>query len=322
MASNRARARRLLIGAVLSIATLTAAQAETRQGYVNVLRAGPSAGVTFVAPDPLPPGVSARRAANITVTYVAPFPADAKTAFQRAVNILKPLLNSNVTITVRATYITLPSGVLGSAGPSFMHRNFTGAPRANTWYVDAIANKHRGIQLNTAPDINASFSSAFPNWHFEAGNAPAGKFDFTSVVLHELTHGIGFLGLGTVDAVTGKGRVKSGVPANPSIYDVFTESGAGTPLRNFPDNSVELGDALKSDNLFYDSTRVRNAFGNLRARIFAPPAFHPGSSYSHLNETSFPAGNANSLMTPFIGPGETIRKLGPVTRAILADEGW
>ena len=59
-----------------------------------------------------------------------------------------------------------------------------------------------------------------------------------------------------------------------------------------------------------------------RFKIFAPAVFQGGSSYSHLNEATFPAGNVNSLMTPAIGRGETILNPGPATLAIFKQMGW
>ncbi len=147
-----------------------------------------------LGPAPSVPKKSGKRAATFTVTYHGFTPA-ARTAFQSAVNVWKTRVTSTVPITVDATFQPLGTGVLGSAGPSFVRRNFAGAPLANTWYVDAIANKRHGSQLNPAPDIVANFNSNFPNWFFGTGGAtPAGKYDFKTVVLHELGHGLGFLG--------------------------------------------------------------------------------------------------------------------------------
>ncbi|MFO1155270.1 MAG: hypothetical protein U1E43_00140 [Rhodospirillales bacterium] len=115
-------------------------------------------------------------------------------------------------ITISARFQPLGANVLGQAGPNFFWHNFPGAPVAGAWYVDALANKHHRAQLDPSPDIVAQFNSSFPNWHFGSGPAPAGKYDFTSVVLHEIGHGLGFLGLGNVSA--GRGSVRAlGAPS-------------------------------------------------------------------------------------------------------------
>jgi hypothetical protein len=287
-----------------------------------VLRAGPQRGRTFVPPEPLP---GPRRAATFNVTYTG-FNKAQKAAFQRAVNIWARLLNSSVTITVRARYRDLGDpNILGSAGPSFFWHDTKDIPRARTYYVDAIANRHARRQLDPAPDINANFNSTFPNWHFGKGPAPAGDFDFTSVVLHELGHGLGLVGLGVVSGGAGIVQFVDGPGDNqpkPSIYSRFVETNKGKSILSFPNQSGQLANVLQSNKLFYDSSRVRNANNNKPAKIFAPTPFQPGSSYSHLDENAFPNGNRNSLMTPFLSPGETIRDPGPITKAIFKDSGW
>ena len=59
-----------------------------------------------------------------------------------------------------------------------------------------------------------------------------------------------------------------------------------------------------------------------RYRIFSPNPFQPGSSYSHLNEATYPAGNPNSLMTPVINRAETIRNPGGITLTMFKNMGW
>ena len=254
--------------------------------------------------------------ARFNVTYVNFSPA-AKAAFQRAVDMWSRSVASSVPITVRAEYEPLGSGVLGSAGPSQVYRDF-GRGRPGTWYVDALANKLAGRQLDASPDIRASFSSSFRNWHFGSGPAPRDTYDFTSVVAHEIGHGLGFLG-GT--ALSGRDDSLRLVD-RPAVYDRFAENGAGKALLSYADPSAALRTQLTSGNVFFDSPAVRNANGGRPAELFAPSRFQPGSSYSHLDEARFGAGSANALMTPRIGTGETVRTPGPVGNALLRSLGW
>ena len=59
-------------------------------------------------------------------------------AFQHAANIWGARLDSNVPIVIRAQFVALGPGVLGSAGTTFIFRNFPNAPLPNTWYHSAI----------------------------------------------------------------------------------------------------------------------------------------------------------------------------------------
>jgi hypothetical protein len=256
--------------------------------------------------------------ATFNVTYKG-FTRPARRAFQSAVNIWATRVTSSVPITVKARFTPLGSNVLGSAGSSFLWRDFRGAPRQGTFYVDAIANKRFGRQLDSSPDIVANFNSSFSDWYYgTSGGTPAGKYDFKSVVLHELGHGLGFQGAGRVDS--GRGSVRLG--GLPTSYDPFTENGAGRQLLTFPDNSTQLATQLESNSVYFDSTRVRDANAGEPARLYAPGAWQQGSSYSHLNEATYPKGNANSLMTPILNPAEAIHTPGPITQALFKTIGW
>lgn len=274
--------------------------------------AGPLGGVPSFVDDSA--GAKAAPTAKFVVTYTG-FSAEAKAAFQRAVNMWAGKLNSSVPITVKASWEPLGSGILGSAGPSYAW------DIGGVLYVDAVANKKSGKQLNAAPDVVARFSSNFSNWHFGTGPAPAGKYDFQSVVAHELGHGVGFLGAGRVSGSLGSVRISG---KNIS-YDRYTRLGstATSPLLwKMPDNSTQLGSALRSNNVYFDTPAVRSANGGKSAKLYAPSTWRQGSSYSHLDEATFPKGNPNSLMTYAIGGGETIRTPGNVGMAVLKAVGW
>ncbi len=263
------------------------------------------------------PAVGKVATATFSVTYHG-FSAPAQAAFQRAVNYWSKQLVSSVPITVDATYTALGPGILGSAGPGTLRRDFAGAPKAGTWYVESVANKKVGSQISATPDIVANFSSAFSNWSFATGQAPAGTYDFQSVVTHELGHGLGFLGAGRVSGSTGSVRL-SGFP---TAYDVFTEIGSGKKLLTYPDASTQLASVLQSNNVVLDTPAVRAANANKPAKLYAPSVWRQGSSYSHLDEATFRPGTADSLMTYALGSGETIRSAGPVTKAIFKAVGW
>jgi hypothetical protein len=296
--------------AVTNPSTAAANRMQAKPGTLVPLVLAPGGNVQTVAQDDSAAARprAAAAAARITVTYHGFTPA-AQASFQRAVNTWAANITSGVPITVDATFAALPTGVLGQAGPGNLLRNFPNAPRTNVWYAEWAANKFAGRQLvpGTA-DIIATFSSSRPDWNFATTAAPAGKIDFQSVVLHELGHGLGFLGAGRVTGTTGSVRLSG----SPTVYDRHTANAAGKTLLSFADNSAALKTALTSNAIFITLPGVAGKF-----KLYAPATFQPGSSYSHLDEASFPRGNANSLMTPAIASGETIRTLGRVAKGAV-----
>jgi hypothetical protein len=116
-----------------------------------------------------------------------------------------------------------------------------------------------------------------------------------------------------------------GYGGNPVIYDRFVESGAGQKLIDttiFGDPSTALGSQLQSNNIFFNGPSSRAANGGARVKLYAPATWVSGSSYSHLDESAFPRGSGNALMTYALNPGEAIHNPGPVAMGIFNDIGW
>ncbi len=265
---------------------------------------------------------NAHESATFEVTYNG-FPAEAEAAFQAAVDIWEQHITSPTPIRINANWTNLGSNILGSAGP-FLIRNFSGAPIPNTWYPAPLADALSGRDLDPArADIEATFNSAFPNWYFGTdGNPPPNEYDLTTIVLHEIGHGLGFIGSLRVDR--GLGTV--GVPSDPGIpfvYDRFAEDEVGRPLLDasaYPQNSTALAFALQTD--------VRIGGGAVQAtnegpaHLYSPPDWSDGTSFSHLDEMAFAEGDVDALMTPFLLRAEVIRSPGPLACALMLDMGW
>lgn len=272
---------------------------------------------TYVPPpaDFVPGG---ERSAIISVNYNG-FNTQAQDAFQFAVDIWASLINSSVPILINANYTNLGGGVLGSAGATDYYRNFSGAPLSNTFYPAALASSLNGSDLTVGfVDITCNFNNS-TNWYFGTdGNCPSGQFDFVTVVLHELCHGLGFIGSASVSGGTGF----IGFSGSPVIYDRFVENGGGAAITSFPNNSTALGGQLTGNNLFWGGTFGVDANLGSRPRLYAPSNWNGGSSYSHLNEGTFPTGQVNSLMTPFLSQAEVIHNPGPIVLGMFEDMGW
>lgn len=293
------------------------ALAEAKTVYVW---AAPPSPVAVRVAAPLRP--NAVKTAVINVNYTGSWTPQAQAAFEYAVSIWEGLVTSSVPIVVNAEFsASLPPGALGGAGPEDFFRDFTGAPVANTWYPIALANKLAGSDLNGATaEIDSVFSSTFDWYYGTDGNTPGNQYDFASVVLHELGHGLGFVG--SMRVVSGSGSWGSGT-AYPFIYDRFAENGSNQALLNtglFPNPSTALASQLTSGNIYFDGPNASAANGSSPVKLYAPGSWQQGSSYSHLDEIF--NGTPNELMTYSIGSGDAIHAPGAVTLGMFADWGW
>ena len=309
---------RVALALLLALAAASAGQAQQRPRAVCHLPAldahGPASlagAARRVVPCPAP-------TARFEVDYTG-FPAAAERAFAAAVETWSCRIASDVPIRIEASWTDLAGSTLGSAGP-FLVRNFDGAPVRNTWYAAALADAIAGESLDGGPDIQAEFNRTFGNWHFDPGTVPApDEYDLYTVVLHELAHGLGFIG--GVRVENGVGVVGGeDAPDGPFIYDRFTRDASGTPLLALPAPSTVLADVLRSSVTFGGAAAVQTLGG--AAPLYAPDRWQEGASYSHLEESAFATGTPDGLMTPFIGRGETVDVPGGAVCAVLADMGW
>ncbi|MFZ1641600.1 MAG: FG-GAP-like repeat-containing protein [Candidatus Contendobacter sp.] len=249
------------------------------------------------------------------------WPDQPKAAFTYAANLWASQLQSPVPITIDACWANnLPAGVLGHGGPISIFRNFSGAPVSNTWYPVPAANALHGSDLHPErSDIYGAYSSTF-NWYFGTdGNTPPSQVDFVSVVLHEITHGLGFLGSMQVSGSQGSW----GRDGSPYIYDRFTENGSGQKLLDtalFPNPSAVLASQLQSNDIYFNGANANTGNGGARVPLYAPATWQSGSSYSHLAESY--NNTPNALMTFALPNGESIHSPGPVTLGLLKDTGW
>jgi hypothetical protein len=277
--------------------------------------------------------------------------------FQRAVDMWATLLESPVEIRIGATFDPLQCDAnevtLGEAGPTNVHRDFAGAPLANTYFPSALADRLAGMDLDpTDNDIEAQFNSSFgttcpfpQTWYYGLdGAADDSSVDLLTVVLHELGHGMGFISFVDVD---------TGVRMNNtddvfSVFLVDDRTGKTFPeMTNAERESAIVGainpgvcanssQSCQTDNdcgsggtcqrhthLKWNGPQVVAASGKLtvgadamgRVEMYAAPQPIDGSSVSHWNDLLTP----DELMEPaYTGP---LHDVGLEAQA-LADMGW
>lgn len=210
-----------------------------------------------------------------------------------AVNILSTALagNANLEITVHA--IERNTSLLAAAGPTdFVYLGYSGG----MYQVETLA----GYQLRTGSDSNGSASDIdvyvnttrlaeffFDNSPWDAGDIPSNQFDFTSIMLHELLHGIAFTG----DRNDATGQ----------YYSIY---------RSTYDQNV----SLVNGRPYFTGENARNYYGG-NVPLTSGDLYHVGNGSGSGTDLY------NSLMAPYADRGAR-DYLTSLEKAMLADMGF
>ena len=244
---------------------------------------------------------------------------EARDAFQYAIDLWEFELKSDVPINLTAVWDTdLETGVLGSARPGNFIINPADdlTPEYNLIYPIALAEKLAREPLNADDEIDilARFNANRSDWYFGTDqNGPSNQFDFVTVVLHEIGHGLGFTG-----AVNSQGTAL-GLDIGGGQFinfawesNYFVKTSGDNLINDIQNNSQDMQAAITGDDLFF--------INDLRdIKMYAPGTFEQGQSVFHLDESL--SNGSDALMTPFIDLGETIHDPG-VALEMLEDIGW
>lgn len=234
----------------------------------------------------------------------------------------------------------LVDGLTISGVAPFLQRNYT-------IYAAAPAGKQAGTRVcgmvgfdcadsyeifatfNTRIDTSAALGDRGFYYGYSASACTANcDSDFVSTAMHEMTHGLGFIGLVNRDDSQGTVGAKLSRYDDAYIANVVAITGDGNTVpytvRRFTEVSdAERGAALVSGGgLRWDGPEALNAATNpLRGlsppdnypRLFAPNPVQPGSSLGHLTASG------NTLMLPTIING--IRTMG-LALPMARNFGW
>ena len=273
--------------------------------------------------------------AQFNITYNS-IPSDFETAFEHAADIWGHLLISSVPIKVNVSLYPLGANALAITFPNG-RRDFPGAPLPETWYATSLANSIAGTELNAGENDIDIYLSTGANWYTDTTGTPGpGEHDFVSVALHELGHGLGFVGLSKkVGAEGSLGLLEMAdffplttsfpwpqLDSLPGIFDRYLSDQQDGPLTMMQNPGTLLGSAMTGNTLYFNGPIAMAMNGGVAPRIHAPGTFALGSSCVHLNESTYPAGNPNELMTPFSTAGTVNHDPGLICLWMLRDIGW
>ncbi|MBT8239819.1 MAG: DUF4214 domain-containing protein [Acidimicrobiia bacterium] len=331
------RASMLAIVLLAGLVTTAAAQPDT-EGLALERRSAPAVVETVDGgpPDqPVPalhvpvrsmeaePGDQARRIGprwgrridgTMTTTYQAPTPAPVRRVIDAAVATWDEslTLSPSTPLEISVLWTDLGPRLLGQAGTEGEYRDAEQFP-TDRWYPAALANQLARFDINgpETPEIMIELNSQLgDDWYVGTEGRPAfGQIDLFSVVLHEIAHGLGFLG----SAAASRSGTVSIDHSPPSIYDDYVLNGDGVRLVDL-DRTSAL-DALTSGMLRFDI-----GFGRTMP-LSSPERFVNGSSYSHFDE-SIPEVEAGAMMTPALNNGEVQRHIDAAVLGVLDQIGW
>lgn len=210
-------------------------------------------------------GADRRATMNAVVAYVAGVITD----------------NGNCDIEVQISQ-TDGSGFLAAAGTFF--------PAVAGFHPGrAFQHLTTGIDASPAnPDIVVTVDFGY-NWNSDTGPVSAGEFDLYSVLLHEITHGLGISSFSDAN-----GDSRSGVPNLYTAYDDLLHRAsdgqkAWDALGSFQLSSADL---IAGDNSvdFRGATAAAQYTGGANPFVDTLNPFTNGSSMSHFQTTNTPAG--------------------------------
>ena len=273
--------------------------------------------------------------ATFSITYTG-FTPQAQAAFQYAAGVWANTIISSVPIKVLVHFEAMPSSMLGITFPNG-RKNFSGAALPDTWYSTSLANSIAGTELNPGEVDIEMYLNSSTNWYFDStGTVPSGKYDFATIAIHELCHGLGFISLAKKTGTSGSfGMLLASdffpftttypwpnLDTLPSVFDRFLVTNLNQQLDTVPNPSTALGAEFSSNAVYFIGPNAKAANGGNKPKIYAPATFALGSSITHLDESTYPAGNPNELMTPNGNPAYSLHNPGPICIGILKDIGW
>ncbi|MGQ0829362.1 MAG: DUF11 domain-containing protein, partial [Bacteroidota bacterium] len=225
----------------------------------------------------------------------------------------------------------LPSGVGGVASSYYLNSNLytSGIIDGEVWKTiigraDSYANLtggfiapqafHGFIHINFPTTTNPSGVDFHLNLAQPA--SASGKADLYSVILHEITHTLGFY-----SNITSSGACV--IPGRTlfSRYDTFLRTVAGsTPLitmsgcYNALFNSTSAALISGCQNVVFQGTGAAKP-------VYAPAGFQPGSSLSHFDQNC-PTATAQYVMNSSLSAGVTKRRYTHEEANVLCDLGY
>ncbi|HOQ33614.1 MAG TPA: hypothetical protein PLA12_14070 [Candidatus Hydrogenedens sp.] len=143
------------------------------------------------------------------------------------------------------------------------------------------------------------------------------QFDLLSVLIHEFTHGFGFLSFVEQD---GKTPLSSNGKYLYTVFDQFIYKGDLALFSGSPPAFQGAPSDTTSNQLVFKSIFIQNFFGNSGLAIYSKSPFVEGTSLNHWDPIR--TGITNAVMNPSYTAGSTIRDYSLADLCALKSIGY
>lgn len=236
--------------------------------------------------------------------------ASARARFQDALEYMADVLNETGTLDVVVNQSQGDgSGALAFAGT--FYSTATGFQQGST--LTRLSSGSKPFAGNE--EISCTVDFGF-DWNFTTGPPAVNEADFQSVILHELTHGLGFASLSDI---SGNSEISPGVYA---VYDQLIRRRTGNKVlfSGSPPSFQGVSADLRSNDLMFFGTNANTLYAQAdRPGLFAPNPFQDGSSLSHWDTGNIIGG---AVMEHAITLGDQRREYAPLEIGALIDLGY
>ena len=224
-------------------------------------------------------------------------------ATEYSIELWSEQLAGTTPVDIIVNMVSLGQGVLGMSywPPCFLN------PDTNIWYPSALWKQMKEGIVTENWDIFIVMNSDYNFYYGLDGNT--GGMDFVTIMIHEITHGLGF---GCYCSPDGYFFYDA-----PGIYDCMLYQGLNGPC--FTELTVNERAALMvSDNMYSGrpNSKLLEANNGIRVKMYAPKNYSGGSTAHHWDSN---VGFVNFMQYAYQYPLHTFnnRKIG-----ILSDMGW
>ncbi len=218
------------------------------------------------------------------------------------------------TLTVGLYWENISGNTLAYAGSNYFYYKTPGLQKVSTFAEDIWKNGSIRADNETSYDIYIVCNSGQTNFYFGevpfTGGSSTGKWDFQSVLTHEIGHGLGFLSM-TTSAGTFQ-TVQDSAGNSPTLYTAFDElmtDESGTKL-------IDKAKADPSAVVFTAGEKILLEGTNLT--VYNPTTWAVGSSMSHVDSVSDP----DALMQYSLLNDISRRSLTEAEIGLMRQMGW